>query len=782
MTERQKGVEIDSVIQGWVTHSTKSRESLLKVPLAKKGREPVLSWAAITEQTGLSESSISKRIHLFAPVLREMRSHGIIVDGHSSAACDFRRRLLSWFEGLSPEERAKIPVAANTIKFRGYLDGIEELSGLRGAKGKYALVRSTFDEILDSLRESGVLDRGYRTVKQRNESKEVVSRDKSLKEKFSDLRGQQVKLVSELGSTTIEPYFNLLHLYSLSSLKSSSDSGQDNFICAYKAMRDCLVSSGLTGLEDIREMITPYSLPRFRSYLEERIIEGVYSSSHCSSMMSATRAVMKRVVQIEGFGITHFMAAEGFDSNRETDNYKPYPKAVRENISLAINQEIDRTNELAREYVPSGLGQDPLDESGRIRRGFRVLDSARWIFENKLGFKPIGYRTADKDNPYHRAFLAILNHLGASIEQVYQSWGVLYQVDSRVLAPYMARLAQITGLNADSLVGLELDDFVQSHDLTGRPCLRYWKERSDGEKLYHLDLFHADISWLTTSQGLAVKKLFDDVKLLTKDIRKLAPESIRGKLFIYQSSSPRKFGVIDSVQDSDRLINQMFSEFSADHNLQDENGNKLRLSASRFRPSFVSELVERGVSIREIQVLLGHANITTTLAYLDKMDFNFFARNVLNKALHAMHQSTLDDASVHMSEKKSEPPIGRTAINTGLVSCRDVFDPPDFIKNLKGYDPKKPCTLLNKCLSCSNSIITVSHLPELFAMRREYQHLIEVSRVLDTPYGEVVLSNLEILNSILDPETSDFSLEELTQAERLSENIHTQVLVERVLL
>lgn len=780
---RLNSAEVGAVIESFVARVTDDRESLLKVCLSG-GEDLAVASRYVVEQTNLSPKAISKRTSYFEPIFDAMRAEGIIIPGHSSSACDWRRRLLAWYEGMPMEEKLAIPVNANTVRDRGFMSEIPELAGFKMARGKFELVRITFEEILDDLRKLGVLNPNYQTVEQRIASKKVVEKTESVRDAFRALRSVHIHRLSDLASPEPErPFLHLLHLFSTSSMKSSSASGQSNFIEAFKNYRAYLKESSYTGLEDIRELVTAYSLPKFRSYLQNKILERLLSTSHCSSMMSSARKMMARAVQIEGLGLTSYVGAAGFDAERETDQYKPYPQAVRNRISQVIEQEIEETNRLAHPYVLSHVGEDPLNPDGRVRRGFNNLDNARWVFENKLDCKPLNFESVDRDDSYQKAFMSIISSSSISIFEIYKAWGVQYQVDGRAIAPYIARLAQVTGMNADSLLGLELDDFIERHDLTDRPCLLYWKERSEGAKMLHLDIFDAEISWLTTSQGRAVKQIFDDVKFLTRDIRLNAPVGAQNKLFIYRSSSPRKFGVVDSFENSGaNQLNKTLEKFSQDHGLLDEDGNPLKLSPSRFRPSFVSELIERGVSPREIQVLLGHKSLSTTMAYLDQMDFNPMARRMLNKVLHEMQQDTLDEMPKLIPTKTIESTPEAMPLRSGLATCMNVFDPPAFIKALASYDPSKPCTLFNKCLSCSNSIITVSHLPELFAMRRDYQRMIEVNRVLDTPYGAVILDNLDVLNNILHAETSDFSVEELIKAERLSENLQVSIMTEVVTL
>lgn len=780
---RLNSAGVDAVIESFVARATDDRESLLKVCLSAGG---VLAVARnyIVEQTSLSPTAISKRVSSFKPILDAMRAEGIIVPGHSSTACDWRRRLLNWYEGMSVEDKLAIPTFGSGIKERGFISEIAELAGFSAARTRFVLVRATYEEILEDLRELGVLKSDYQTVEQRIAYNVVVEKTESLRDTFQALRSVRIHRLSDLASPEPDrPFQHLLHIFSASSMRNSSASGQDNFLEAFKHYRAYLNESKYTGLESIQELVTPYTLPKFRAYLQDKIVERLLSTIHCSTMMSAARRMMARAIQIEDLGLTSFVKASGFDPERETDQYKPYTKSVRNRISQVIEQEIEETNRRVQPYVLSHIGKDPVGPDGKICRGFNTLDNARWIFENKLDCKPLNFKSVDRDDIYQNAFMRIVARSSTSIFEVYKSWGVQYQVDGRAIAPYIARLAQITGMNAESLLGLELDDFIERHDLTDRPCLLYWKERSEGAKMLPLDLFHAEISWLTTSQGRAVKQIFDDVKLLTRDVRLKAPAEVKNKLFIYRSSSPRQYGVINSFENSgETILHSTLQKLSQDHGLCDDDGNPLKLTPSRFRPSFVSELIERGISPREIQVLLGHKSLSVTMGYLDRMDFNPMARRMLNRVLQEMHQDTLYESPKLIPTKIIESAPQGTPLQSGFATCMNVYDPPDFIKALAGYDPSKPCSLFNKCLSCSNSIITVSHLPDLFAMRRGYLRMMETNRVLDTPYAVVIQDNLDVLNNILDPETSDFSADELAKAERLSENVQPSILADGVAL
>lgn len=721
-------------------------------------------------------------------LILNMLIDGVIHQGETAAGCNRRLKLLGWYKSLSQEQKLALPIFGNKLKLSKSVVPASALEAIKQGYSRYESVRLTYDDINADLQSLGVASASYMTVKERIESKgEFVPKENALVD-FKRLQMLDFATLDDLEKSSADrPFYDLKHAFATASLGTTSDSGADNYLEGFKWLTRFLTGRGSNGMEPLIEVLDPFILPMFRSYLERHIVEGDLSPITATSLVSAVRKTLTTVKNIKGYTGSDFINCQGFDADRVTDQYRPYSSAERVRISTSVDEDILHYNTLAQPYQRSGIGEDPLNDRGRIKPSFTTLDNARWIFENKLGCSHVGNRQRNSSDPYVSAFISIVNRSDVGLRGIVESWGVHYRIDAQVITPYAIKLAQITGLNADSIKLLDVDDYEPRHPLTGRPCLRYWKERSDGEKLMHLDIFYADITWLTTSQSHAVAQIFEDIKKLTASIRESAPPATRDKLFIWQSSASGSFMKIKSfATGKESALWGAFAAYAKRKGLLDSGGQPLNLTPSRLRPSFISELVERDVPIREIQLILGHKHVDTTLAYLDRMDFNHIARSKLDVALRELHESAAELADNRANGEAEANLIDvvnldgpQVVFKTPLASCRNIFNPPDFIKKLSSYVPGSPCALYNMCLGCENVLLTASNLPELFAMERDYLSLKDVSRIMDTPYGRVVRENLALLDGILHSK-SDFTPEELAEGRRLSEFVDTTVLVDGV--
>lgn len=791
--EHKKRLESDITreIDAWATRIKSSRASLLNVQLSQKG-EPAIAYTYLTKQ-GIAAGNVFKtRTEILDSIIQKMICERIVIPGHNSIANEWRRKLLCWYEGLTDTDKQAIPVIGNTISVRRYLKNVPGMGNLKWARSNIPLVEQTFNDILADLEKRGVIDVNYKTVAERNreteEKRELVPKPHTWEKQLNTLQAIQLSHIDDLIPTDpARPFVQIFHLFSAASKSSKSASGQHGFVEGFRFVSQHLKDLGFSGSEHAFECIGPNYLARLRNYLLEQRIIGAVSSHTANGIIQTTRGMLKRALKIKGCSMSSFVDVEGFDVQRETDEYRPYPPFQRDKIKDACELEIRDTNRLAAEYVPFNEGCDPIDGNGHVRNGFGTLENARWIFENKLNCKRLSAAFADMNNPYEKGFCKILTYAKDSIVDVYKSWGVIYEITSRLIAPYVIRLAQVTGLNADSLKILDIDDFIKSHEITKRPYLRYWKERSTGEKLLHLDLMNADFTWLSVAQSIEVEKIFNEVIFLTRHIRERADPTVKKRLFIYESRKGKEYRRVKSLEGS-IVINQIMNKFAKDHDLKNENGEDLHISASRLRPSLVAALIDQGASLREIQVILGHKHISTTISYLDKLEFSKTAQKVVDEALQKIHKEfVLAGASSantppNSIASKNTPNAPAVIIRTGLVECRNVYDPPPEIRNLPSYKEGNPCSLLNKCLSCRNCIITVSNLPDLFAMRRDYRAMMETSTIAQTPYGHIIRENLETLDSILTPSAQGFDDIQLEQAERLSEHILTSTMVEGMTL
>ncbi len=719
------------------------------------------------------------------PLIDRMLEEGILIaldelNGIDIPGVDNRRKLLSWYRKLSLEDKKALPIFANKVSLKRIPAEQRPISNFDLLSRP---VKDAWESIHQDLQKLGVIKADYLSVLERKELLEQnrVDDKETKLDRFTRLAAQKLNVVADfLEPTKSEPFIQVEQLFAAQSKTVSSSSGRSNYSIACNLFIEFLSDKYGTTPLFIAHVFDEHLLSRYRKYLEQQIISQKISSHHANTVFSSVRKTLHRLTQVPDLGY-NFFDVNGFDASRETDTKKPFSKKERTQILEAIEKGIEDSRRIMRPYEKTGLGENPFNERGEWIRGKSTIDNARWLFENVLLCKPVYNHTAQ--TPAEKSFLRTIRFLDKGLPEVYEEWGVPPLAAVDVLTPYLLRLAQVTGMNADPLLSLDIDDYVESHPATSRPCLRYWKERSDGHKEYHLDLFNAELTWLTSSQARVIKNIFDEVIQLTSSFRHhIEDETLKNRLFIYQSDSVKFHGRVSPLQGDDgknkKALGSSLSRFVEKYGLTNDNAEPLTLTISRFRPTFVSEMLDNGVSLREIQLMLGHSSISTTIGYLDSLDFNSISRKKLHDKLSEIHQSTLTEvAEPQNTEVKNDIEV---IFQTPLAGCKNIFDPPDFVKNLSSYVPGTACAQYNKCLSCDNVIITAKNLPEIFAMQRDYILMTEHTRVMDTPYGYVIRDNLELIKGIVDPAQSDFSAEELETGQRLSEYVETTILVDGV--
>tara|TARA_Y100000588_G_C14277872_1_gene935309 strand:+ start:1408 stop:3726 length:2319 start_codon:yes stop_codon:yes gene_type:complete len=763
-----KSFQVESKLNELIISYHDTPELLFQIPITngKNGAMPSIDYLQKTVRA--TRSQLHKHAKLIEAIRLLMIEHDVILVGEAASVLEARREMRNWWKSLSLEEKTNLKTFGNSIQFKSYL------SKYRVGK-QYKLLSNLAREYNQELLELGVLDKNYVPVKERT-SQQNNSRRKIAKEKREDwkyLESLPLDTVDDL-ITAAEysgVYGQVKQLFSSMLSVSKSASNTSNYKIAHKHFVDYLTQSSVSPDTPLSEILEEFILSRFRRDYILPLIDGRKMAPHsANTLMSCMRKTLKRATKIKGLGFTSFYDIEGFDASRVTNMYKPYSLKEREQINGAIASDIVNTKKLMEPYIKKGIGSYPLMSDYKTSPNEGTLDNARYLFENYLDCKPVFYE--DPRSVYGEAFLRIVHSNQVGLHKLYKSWGIIPIVDRALIAPFILRLAQITGMNSDSICALELDDFVSEHHITKKPCLTYWKERSGGEKAYHLDIFNAELQWLTLSQADSVRDVFDTVKKLTENIRKEAPTSISKRLFLMKSSGTTAFGKVMAV---DSLVTY-FDTYASKHDLKSDNGEPLQLNVARFRPTFVSELVDKDVSIREIQLMLGHKNLSTTMNYLDRLDFSRIARDKIKTALSKIQLAAIETKpkkKVTRTHLKNENNI---IFTTPLGGCANVFEPPEFIKSSSSYTKGQACSQYNKCLSCENVMLTVTHIPELFAMRRDYLLLAQNSKIIQTPYGIVLKENLSLLDDILTPSEDGFSKEELALGEQRSLFVETNII------
>ncbi len=593
------------------------------------------------------------------------------------------------------------------------------------------------------------------------------------KEQWAQLQSLSVSTFTDLvAPIPSEPHKQLMHLFACQLKTTISQSHRADVKSTFKYVSKFIKKKLGDQLIYLPSVLNEFSLDEFHSYLKHCILEDQIHNRYANILQSTYKNVLNKAIDLKTPNFFRFYLPSSFCYyTRVTERYKPYSDKEKKCITIAINHDIKKYSKFTEPYKITGLGRPFFDsENRRLLKNDNslTLDDARWLFENRMNCKPVRNSTELQNSRINRAFYQIIKNNKIFYKDLFESWGILTRVTMEQLLPFFLKLLQVTGMNVESIYALEIDDLVDRHPATGKPCLRYWKERSDGQKLYHLDIFKADLQWLTTSQGNEVKAIFETVIKLTSYLRERTSTSQKNKLWIFESAG----GEIKHLPNRYMLAGAI-AEFSKRHNIFDKSDGSKLIETTRFRPTFVSDLLVEGVSIREIQLLMGHKNMYTTMRYLDIHDFGQIARGKIKEKLIEIHINAHSAISKEKALSYPLTPSSSQPLSTPLATCRNIFDPPDTVKALPSYIPGKPCSTYNMCLSCPNVIITETDLPKLFAMKRDYLIKIQNSRILDTPFGSVIKSNLALLNTILNPELSNFSEHELDNAEHLSLYVET---------
>lgn len=770
------------ILENFVNEIDKNRDKVWGVPVShiskKNGYLASASYAELSRNLGLSQQGINfdlYKVSGYSPHLEKLnnilKEEGVILKGHIASALEVRRTTKYWWNNLTTDEKLNVKTFGNAIRFKAYI------KNWRGGKG-YEIVQDCGKELNAELLQLGGLDSDYFAVKDRGTLRDQEYRNKQHQavQRWDDLAKKSLNSYREFVNvdSSDEPFVQLKQLAALVRKGAASVSSKNKPKEAFVHLCRFLEQNNIDPKSTLQDILSEFLLVRFhQDYVIPKMHNGNIAPSNAPTIISSVRKMLKRATKLKEISFHSFHDVEVKTLGRVTDTYKPYLKSERQAVTCAIQTSIDDTMALFEPYQKSGVGEYPLGDNGFIKPGFSNIENARYLFENHLNCIPTSFNGAQTLE--EKGFLKIIEKLDMGLHEVYRSWGVPSVIDADTIAPFVYRLAQITGMNADPLFDIYVDDFVISHETTQKPCLRYWKERSSGGKQLHLDLFEAKLQWLSKKQSEEVKEVFENVIRITESIRKDAPEHVKDKLFMYKSTGQTTHGEIKSFSDLKGKTTSIYSNFVAKHDLKSESGEPLVFTISRFRPTFVSELLEAGVSIREIQLMLGHSNIETTMNYLDKLDFNRIAREKLTDAISKIHNRIFVKADDEASNKFLDNP-DKVIFTTPLGGCSNIFSPPDFVKKVSGFKKGSPCSQYNKCLSCENVMITVDKLPMLFAMKRDYMLLMQRNRIMDTPHGYVIEENLCLLDEILNPKKSDFDAEVLFRAEKLAQFEETAVI------
>lgn len=516
-----------------------------------------------------------------------------------------------------------------------------------------------------------------------------------------------------------------------------------------------------------------FSLLELRDSIQERLeageIRGI-GAHHLVGIYSAFRQVFDSTAKLKSVLNTRtiqMIAVRAPES--ETDLHSAYTEAELKQVVHALETELGFADAASRtpKLTVDSLGIDPRTVKNSRTTGFGCEANMRWYFVHILGCKPV--LSFGEDKVTHHPFLRAAQTWHGGLHALYRSWGVSALVDLDVMMPLVTWLNYVTGLNPSTVYSMDVDSFKDSHPLTGAPYLALFKPRSGGEIELHLPLLDGTPTLpLKGKHSVWVRRIVDLALRLTKPLRDRLPvdHPLARKLFIFESSSTTCWREVKLLSKNCALTWRR--NVSKKYNLLKEDGSPMSFNNVRFRSTLLTRMVLAGRDLLDIKSVAVHANIETTFRYFAVRQLHEEARLRVLEALQRIRTNRR-----RFPEQKRPARRGGQArrvipirLYKGLISdCRNVFDPPDFVKATTNYVEGKACGRFNMCLFCHNIIVFRRHLPKLAAYRKQ----IRSSNTEDVPNASFYSETLAVLDNLFDPEFGEFTREDIDWAEEQSQ-------------
>lgn len=293
--------------------------------------------------------------------------------------------------------------------------------------------------------------------------------------------------------------------------------------------------------------------------------------------------------------------------------------------------------------------------------------------------------------------------------------------DLQVLVCHLIALGASTGINLQPLLDLERDS-LKEHPLPDRDLLVTSKRR--GWTTFSTSIRNSESVPEASDTMHAIPRTvgehFRSLCEFTTPLSNETDSTKQNSVFLWKIPRLKKKGEI--VRLTSRHVKTGLREFTKRHQLQDDRGQRLTISFSRFRPTFATELYQRTGDIRLVSQALGHASIDTTArSYLGMPPEAERNHSLVVEGMVASFQRTEVNGKILLAADGAIPLKGMKALlkngyNTGIAKCKNPF-----------RENESVCKKFFTCFKCPNMMVFEDDLWRLFSFY--YRLLSERSKI-----------------------------------------------------